>query len=48
MFTLFHFVIDCLSVDGYWRCETPYSIEQAKKEIEESYETELDFIEWVK
>ena len=48
MFTLFHFVIDCLSLDGYWRVENAYSIEEARKEIEKTYETELDFIEWVK
>jgi|TARA_R110002096_G_scaffold112251_6_gene244689 hypothetical protein len=48
MFTLFHFVIDCLSLDGYWRVENAYSIEQARKEIEETYKIKVDFIEWVK
>ena len=48
MFTLFHFIIDCLSLDGYWRCEIPYSIEEAKKEIEKTYKIKVDFIEWVK
>lgn len=48
MFTLFHFVIDCLGLDGYWRVENAYSIEEARKEIEETYEIKVDFIEWVK
>lgn len=48
MFNLFHFVIDCLSLDGYWRVENAYSIEEARKEIEETYEIKVDFIEWVK